>query len=373
MSLAQRLTVEQLAGDPHPHWHRLRAEAPVVWVPALAGWVVLTHQAASAVLRDADTFTVADPRFSTGQLFGPSMLSTDGAEHARFNGAFAPGLRIGPVRERFTEHVRTEVLRLLAGHQAARRIELRSQLAAPLAVSVMQSLLGLAEIEPDVLLAWYSAIVTGVDRISAGLPAGQPAEQAHAELSARIGAAAARTGLADGPLSLEEVVANSGILLFGGIETTEGMIALATWHLLAHPEQAAAVRENPGLIDSAIEESLRLEPAASRVDRYTTRPTTVAGVAIPRGELVIVSLAAANRDPAVFPDPDSFDLSRTNANRQLAFAAGPHYCLGAHLARLETRTVLHELLSRSASLVPEHTESPRGLVFRKPPAVTVRW
>lgn len=365
--------MEQLAGDPHPHWHRLRAEAPVVWVPALAGWVVLTHQAASAVLRDPGTFTVDDPRFSTGQLFGPSMLSTDGAEHARFNGAFAPGLRLGPIRARFSDYVRSEVHRLLAGHEAARRIELRSQLAAPLAASVMRSLLGLAEIEPDVLLYWYSAIVAGVDRISAGLPAGQPAEQAHAELSARIAAAAAHTELADGPLSLDELVANAGILLFGGIETTEGMIALAAGHLLAHHEQAAAAREDPDLVATAIEESLRLEPAASRVDRYTTRATTVAGVAIPAGELVIVSLAAANRDPAIFPDPDSFDISRPNANRHLAFAAGPHYCLGAHLARLETRIVLEELLSRSASLVPEHTEPPRGLVFRKPPAVTVRW
>src|SRR6185437_1072700 len=175
-------------GDPHPHWHRLRAVAPVVRVPALDGWVVLSHSAASAVLRDPDGFTVADPRFSTGQLFGPSMLSTDGAEHARFNAAFAPGLRIGPVRERFAEYARIEVARLLAGRQ---EIELRSQLAGPLAVSVMRELLGLTGIEPDTLLAWYAAIVNGVDRISAGSDAGSAAVQAHAELSAQIAAAIA--------------------------------------------------------------------------------------------------------------------------------------------------------------------------------------
>jgi cytochrome P450 len=368
---ADQLTVEQLTGDPHPHWHRLRAEAPVVRVPALDGWVVLSHSAASAVLRDPDGFTVADPRFSTGQLFGPSMLSTDGAEHARFNTAFAPGLRIGSVRERFAEHVRIEVARLLAGR---REIELRSQLAGPLAVSVMRELLGLTGIEPDTLLAWYAAIVHGVDRISAGSDAGSAAVQAHAELSAQIAAAIAgrRTELgSDDTLTPAEWVANAGILLFGGIETTEGMIALAAWHLLRHPEQAAAVGRNPALIPAAIEESLRLEPAAARVDRYTTRPVTVAGVRIPAGELVIVSLSAANRDPAVFENPDSFDLARPNANRQLAFAAGPHYCLGAQLARLETQAVLGELLSRQASLVEERSEPPRGLVFRKPVKVTV--
>jgi cytochrome P450 len=86
---------------------------------------------------------------------------------------------------------------------------------------------------------------------------------------------------------------------------------------------------------------------------------------------VIVSLSAANRDPAVFPDPDSFNLSRPNVNRQLAFAAGPHYCLGAHLARLETQAALAELLARGAYLVEQESEPPRGLVFRKPAAVTV--
>jgi cytochrome P450 len=382
VSLAEQLTVEQLAGDPHPYWHRLRAEAPVVRVPALSGWVVLTHQAATAVLRDPATFTVADPRFSTGQLFGPSMLSTDGPEHARFNAAFAPGLRIGPVRARFAEYVRAEVRRLLAPCDG--QAELRSQLAAPLAVSVMRSLLGLSDIAPDVLLDWYSAIVAGVDRISAGLAAGPSAVRAHAELSERIAAAFTerRTSLAERPqpaetpepidieLSLDERVANAGILLFGGIETTEGMIALAAWHLLQHLEQAG---QDPSRIPAAIEESLRLEPAAARVDRYTTRSATVAGVRIPAGELVIVSLSAANRDPAVFPDPDSFDLNRPNANRQLAFAVGPHYCLGAHLARLETHAALAELLARRATLVPAASEPPRGLVFRKPAAVTVRW
>lgn len=375
VSCADELTAEVLASDPHPHWHRLRAQAPVVWVPALGGWVVLGYAEASAVLRDAATFTVDDPRFSTGQLFGPSMLSTDGATHDRFRAAFASEFRPGQIRAQFTAFVREEVDELLAA--ATSPCELRTAVAGPLAVSVMARLLGLAQHDPAVLLDWYGHLVAGVNRLSVGQPAGREAGAAHAALSAELGRAlqAQRALVRADELSLDEAVANAGILLFGGIETTEGMIALAVLHLLSHPEQFQALVHDPGLVDGAVEESLRLEPAATRVDRYAGHDAEVGGVSIRAGDLVIVSLAAANRDPLVFPDPDSFDLSRANAHRNLALAAGPHYCLGAHLTRLQTREVLLELAGRhpSASLDRTASSEPYGLVFRKPDRVVVRW
>ncbi|MFE1310345.1 cytochrome P450 [Streptomyces sp. NPDC058755] len=132
------------------------------------------------------------------------------------------------------------------------------------------------------------------------------------------------------------MVANAAVLMFGGIETTEGVIANAVLHLLAHPGQLALVRADPDLVDAAIEESLRLEPAAAAVDRYATADVTIGGADVRRGDLVVVSLAGANRDPEILQDPDGFDLGRGNSRLQLAFAHGPHFCLGAHLARLET-------------------------------------
>ena len=110
--------------------------------------------------------------------------------------------------------------------------------------------------------------------------------------------------------------------MFGGIETTEGMIANAILHLLAHPEQRALVEADRGLLSNAVEESLRLEPAAAVIDRYATRDVRL-GRRVDRrsGELVTISIAGANRDPDVFPDPERFDVRRDNARRQVAFAA----------------------------------------------------
>ena len=140
-----------------------------------------------------------------------------------------------------------------------------------------------------------------------------------------------------GVLSTEQVISNAAVLLFGGIETTEGMIATAALYLLAEPERADAARAEPAALGAAIDESLRLEPAAAVVDRYATADVVLGDAEIARGDLVRLSITAANRDPAVFADPDAFDPRRANLRRHVAFAQGPHVCVGVHLARLEAR------------------------------------
>lgn len=143
----------------------------------------------------------------------------------------------------------------------------------------------------------------------------------------------------------------------------------------AAKDTVAPDRADPGLVPAAIEESLRLEPAAAVVDRYATADTLLGGVPIPAGEQVTVSIAAANRDPAVFADPDRYQVRRPNAARHLAFAHGPHFCLGAHLARLEAGIAIETLLARLPELRLDDRSpaAPRGLVFRKPPDLVVRW
>jgi cytochrome P450 len=170
-------------------------------------------------------------------------------------------------------------------------------------------------------------------------------------------------------------VSNAAVLMFGGIDTTEGMIVNAVRHLLGDPEALSLVRGDADLLPNAIEESIRLEPAASVIDRYATRDVELSGARIKRGDLVRVSIAGANRDPAVFTDPDQFNIRRAKARLNLAFAQGPHFCLGAQLARTETTVAVGRLLDRlpGLQLDPDHPNAPRGLVFRKPPALRVRW
>jgi cytochrome P450 len=365
------LTIEDLAGDPHPHLARLR---PIGWVPALGGFVVAGRDAALQVLRDPTTFTVDDPRFSTAQVVGPSMLSLDGTEHDRHRAPFAPGFRPREVGARFGGFVTTCVERLVEAlvDRGRRHADLRPDFAAPLAASVVAHALGLEGDDDTVarLVGWYRDIVASVSGITAG---GAPSA-AGAEAMAALGGLLHAHHGAYGTLTPDEFVANATVIMFGGIETTEGMIANALWHLLTHPAALAEVRARPGLVAATVEESLRLEPAAARVDRYATRAADVAGTVIRPGDLVVVSLAGANRDPDEFPDPDRFDLHRPNVRRHLAFAAGPHVCIGMDLARLEAREALTALLRRLPDLrLADDAPPPTGLVFRKPERLPVRW
>jgi cytochrome P450 len=390
---AGRVTLADLEGDPHRVLARLRAAAPAAWVPVLGTWLVTGYDLAVAVLRDARTFTVDDPRFSTAQVVGPSMLSLDGAPHAHHRGPFNRPFRHDEVHARLAAFTQAETGRLVSAIEPLGAAELRRAVAGPLAAAVMAEVLGLGQVDPAAILTWYDGIVAAVQAEGAAAGRGTLADTgadgvtsvaaggtaAFGELAASLREVIARGDslLAEvtGPLAEQEAISNAAVLMFGGIETTEGMIANALLHLLSSPAQLALVLADPGLVPAAVEESLRLEPAAAVVDRYATVGTRLGGTAIQAGDQVTVSITGANRDPAVFADPDVFDVRRANAGRHLAFAHGPHFCLGAHLARLEAQVAVGTLLARlpRLRLDPGYPSASRGLVFRKPPALRVRW
>jgi cytochrome P450 len=393
------VTLGDLDRELHPVLARLRRSEPVSWLPALGGWLVTSRALALRVLRDSAAFTVDDPRFSTARVIGPSMLSLDGAQHKRHRDPFAEAFRRSGTQAPLEQFVEAEAGRLVAALAPTGRAELRRGLAGPLAVAVVAQALGLRDTDPAQVLAWYDEIVSAVSALAgesgegssadgeapARDPGGQRvsavAREAFGLLGGRLqqvisghGDSLLATAAEAGGLTSGEVVSNAAVVLFGGIETTEGMICNAVLYLLDHPAEFRAVWADRRLIAGAVEESLRMEPAAAVVDRYATRDVLLAGAQIHRGDLVTVSLAGAGRDPAIFPDPDRFDVTRPNTRQHLAFAHGPHFCLGADLARQEATAAVAALLRLPGlRLDPGRRHAPRGVVFRKPPALHVLW
>ncbi len=382
------ITLADLEGNVHPVLHRLRAAEPVSWLPAINGWLVTRRAEAIAVMRDAATYTVDHPGFSTAQVVGPSMLSLDGDEHHQHRTPFEKPFRRREIQARFSRTILAQANRLIDGFMAEGRAELRRDYAGPIAVKTMIAALGLEETPVSTVLGWYDTIVETVTRVTAGEPVSPTGRAAFAALRDSLLPAlerqphssllAAAGGMAGG-LSPDQIVSNAAVLLFGGIETTEGMIANAFYFLFTNPEMLDVVRADPTLLPAVIEESLRLEPAAAVVDRYAVRDTQLGGASIKAGDLVQVSLAGANRDPATFDTPDLFDPFRPNLRAHVTFAQGPHVCLGLHLARLEAHYALERALTRLPNLRLEPTTTaaeaaqPRGLVFRKPQALRVVW
>ena len=376
--LGAAITLAEFDADPYPTLAALRQREPVAWIPVLDGWLVTRRDLCIEVMRDAARFTVDDPRFSTAQVVGPSMLSLDGDEHRRHRDPFAAAFRRPQVMERFGDRVREEALALVDDLRPRGRAEIRRDVAGPLAVRVVAAALDLLEVDPGVVLGWYDEIVAAVDRVSAGGEIGDRAPEAVAALDRHVGGTIdhGEGVLADATATLarREIVSNTAVMMFGGIETSEGMTTSLFWHLLTTYGALPAVLVDRSRAATAVEESLRLEPAAGRVDRYATSDVEIGGATIRRGDLVIVSLTAANRDPATYPEPDRFDIRRWNARSHLAFAQGPHACVGLHLARLETQSALEAALDRWPGLHLEvGATPPTGVVFRKPRTLPVAW
>ena len=377
------VTVAELTESPYGILARLQTEEPVSWVPALGAWMVTDRDLAIEVMRDPGRFTVDDPRFSTAAVLGPSMLSLEGPEHERHRAVFANHFRPRVVRDQFEAWLGFEANRLVAEFAVDGKAELRTKLAGPLAVNTIIRFLGLSNVEPQEVLVWYHHIAEAIVGFSLGEPVGFEAERAIATLKDRVARALEGTqesALFDdlktsGFLGPHEIVTESAVVMFGAIETSEGMTANVLWHLLTNPETLNEVAADRSLVGAAVEESLRLEPAAAVIDRYTTADVVCGDVTIPRGQLVTLSLLAANRDPHVFDCPEKFDISRPNLEQHVTFVQGPHGCLGLHLARLETVAVVNAVLDQCTeiSLISHASSPPEGLIFRKPASVFAEW
>ncbi len=382
--LGATITRAQLHADPYPVLARVRATEPVTWAPQLGQWLVTARDLALEVLRDHERFRTDAPTSPIRDTFGAQMLSTEGDEQRRYKLACAP-----PFNARSVEASRAIVDRIVSDAIHAMpmhgSVELRASFAAPIALATIARVIGLPAALDAQLRSWYDAFADALanyEREPATRTRAHAAVRAfHAAIAPLLAEPAAddRSLLAElaraHPRLLDdgEIGANALIVLFGGIETTEGLIANALWALLTHPEALVRARASDLDLDLAIEESLRWEPAVQTATRYATRDLDFHGAHIPQGAVVQCMLGAMNRDPAYVADPDCFNPQRTEQVSHTAFGFGRHFCLGAALARLEARIAIRALLERHPALSLDETRSrgPEGHEFRKVSALMV--
>ena len=375
--------------DPYPTFARFRAESPVHWVEAWGCWLVTRAADVESTIRDTRRFSSADrvtrvieraPGFDDGRYaalhenFAVGMAQRDPPDHTRVRGlvsaAFTPR-RVESLRERIQELVDGYVDAVVA----SARIELVADLAHPLPAVVIAELSGFPVEDRERFRAWtYRINAFFFQSGSVDPDAAADADAAVREARAWIHdlleerRAHPRDDLLSALVAAEQAVdrlteaelLSTAITLFlGGHDTTTQLIALGMSALVRHPEALETVRARPDLVPAAVEEMLRYDAPFQMNLRYVTEPVELGGRQLAPGDLIRQALGSANRDPERFEDPDAFRLDRPAA-RHFGFGLGPHFCIGAPLARLQAQIAVETLVRRlpNLRLDPDHDPTP---------------
>lgn len=364
---------------------RLRDQDPVSWCDAVGGWLVTSRDLVQQVYRQPRVFTVDAEANLVRAVLGETMLAVDGERHKRMRSPFNPTFKYSAVRDRFGEVVAGHVDRIADRLEAQGGAELCADFAAPFATAMAAELLGLELDRIDDLRETYELFARGMnayddpdtldaavqarDRLSGGLGE-QLVAARRAGRSTLLAEVTSGQGLTD-----EEAIADARVIMFGAIETVEAMIVNSLWMLLTHDTARAEVEGDRELLDSAIDEALRILPPVGFVERWATEDTALGDVEIAAGDFVVPVLTAANRDPAHFEEPARYDLHRENVRHSVSFSQGVHHCLGVNLARLEGAITLGRMLDRwpRLRLDPARPSEPRGFASRRMPELHVLW
>lgn len=372
LSLYHLLDPEVLA-NPYPLFHRLRREAPVHWDPFLHAWIVTRYSDVLEVLHtfSADRTPTPEQLSAMGleqlnpiaQVMVKQMLFMDAPAHTRLRGLASKAFTPARVEE-LRDHIREIVDRLLDAVEAQGHMDVIADFAEPLPAIVTAELLGVPAGDWPRLKAWSASFaemlgnfqhnpehapavlrtveeMTGYFRDAVREIKAHPREGLiHSLLTAEI----------DGDrLTEQEVIANSIVTMVGGQETTTNLIGNGLLTLLRNPGELERLTSDLSLIPSAVEEMLRYESPSQHTARLAPSDRELGGKQILKRQAVIAVMAAANRDPERFPDPDRFDITRAD-NRHLAFGYAAHFCFGAPLARAEAQIAFERVLRRVHNL-----------------------
>src|SRR6266849_6201411 len=372
LSLYQLLDPEVLA-NPYPLYERLRTESPVYWDPYLHAWVVTRYADVITVLHDfsADRTPTPEQFAAMGlselgpiaQVMMKQMLFMDAPAHTRLRGlasmAFTPA-RVEALRS----HIREIVDTLMAPLLRAGRMDVINDLAAPLPAIVTAEMLGVPTTDCDRLKAWSADFAEVLGNFQHNPDRASRTLKCVEEMTSYFRAAIQRmktepreglinafmTAELDGDrLTEDEIIANCIVTMVGGQETTTNLIGNGVLSLLRNPDQLQRLRNDLTLLPSAVEELLRYERPSQHTARICPQDTELGGKQIRKGQAVIAVMAAGNRDPERFHEPDRLDLGRAD-NRHLAFGWASHFCFGAPLARIEGQIAFAAIVSRLSNL-----------------------
>ena len=359
---ARLMTDRGLRADPMPFYDELRQQGPVV--RARVSYLTVDHAVAHELLRSDDFRVISmgaslpaplrrlERRTRTDALhplLPPSLLAVEPPEHTRYRKTVASvftSRRVDSLRD-LVEDTAATLLDGLADQQGV--VDIVERYCAQLPVTIISEVLGVpAADRPKILqfgelaapsldfgLSWpeYQRVQQGLEGFSQWL--GRHLQQLRDHPGEDLLSQLIETSEDGIRLNEAELRAVAGLVLAAGFETTVNLLGNGITLLLNHPDQLAELQADPALWPNAVEEILRFDSPVQLTGRVARADTTVAGTSISAGELVVIYLAAANRDPAVFDDPHRFDIRRPNAGRHLAFSGGRHFCLGAALARAE--------------------------------------
>lgn len=380
--------------DPFPLFARARAESPVYPHPGLPITSVFRYADVQAILRDAETWSSRfppPPGIDPANMPEPSMIGQDPPQHTRLRGLVSQAFTPRIIR-RLEPRIHEIAHELLDAALRQRDVDLVQALTYPLPVIVIAEIIGVPSEDREQFKEWSDKAVASLGN---GLFAPPTPERMRelGRLLDEMGTYFARladerrrapredllTGLVQAEvegskLTHDEMLRMLVLLLVAGNETTTTLIGNAVVELLAHPDQLQRLRAQPDLMESAVDEVLRYSSPVQLDPRCAKRSVELHGHTIEAGQIVVCWIGSANRDEAVFDNADGFDVGRSD-NRHIAFGFGPHYCLGANLARLETQVALRVLLQRTRSfartddaLLPLH----QSIVFRAVTSLPVR-
>ncbi len=362
-----------VVADPYPAFARARAEATVQWHEGLGLWLAFTHAEAGAVLRDRRLGRIWRDR-EPAERFGSfnlihrnAILEMEPPDHTRLrrliSTAFARG-HVERLRPWVQELARDLVDALVERSAGTEPVDVLSGMAEELPVAVIAELLGVPPADRPLLRPWSNAIVKMYEygRTAA---VEEAAERAAAEFVGYLRELAAQRRRAPGEdllshlvsvrdadgdrLTEDELVTTCILLLNAGHEATVNVSGNGLLALLQHADQLARLRADPGLLPTAVEELMRYDSPLQLFERTATEEVEIGGVTVARGQKIAALLGSANRDPAVFADPDGLDVGRS-PNPQISFGAGVHFCIGAPLARVELQAAFGALLARTSRL-----------------------